>query len=88
MCVYILESLCKVLGNDKFVFFLKVGVSIKMSSFNFIRIVILIFFCIIVNKLSLELEVGEIVFDGLMLINKWNYIVFLEVKFFFFIIGF
>lgn len=81
MCVYISESLCKVLGNDKFVSFPKVGVSIKMSSFNLTRIVTLTPFCTIANKSSLELEVGEIASDGSMPTNKWNYIASSEVKF-------
>ncbi|XP_076984207.1 intermembrane lipid transfer protein VPS13C isoform X2 [Tamandua tetradactyla] len=51
-----------------------VGVSIKMSSFNLSRIVTLTPFCTIVNKSSLELEVGEIAPDGSMPTNKWNYI--------------
>ncbi|XP_069901006.1 intermembrane lipid transfer protein VPS13C isoform X2 [Globicephala melas] len=51
-----------------------VGVSIKMSSFNLTRIVTLTPFYTIVNKSSLELEVGEIAPDGSMPTNKWNYI--------------
>ncbi|XP_058914527.1 intermembrane lipid transfer protein VPS13C isoform X3 [Kogia breviceps] len=51
-----------------------VGVSIKMSSFNLTRIVTLTPFYTIVNKSSLELEVGEIASDGSMPTNKWNYI--------------
>ncbi|XP_037689727.1 vacuolar protein sorting-associated protein 13C isoform X2 [Choloepus didactylus] len=51
-----------------------VGVSIKMSSFNLSRIVTLTPFCTIVNKSSLELEVGEIAPNGSMPTNKWNYI--------------
>ncbi|XP_004374680.1 intermembrane lipid transfer protein VPS13C isoform X1 [Trichechus manatus latirostris] len=51
-----------------------VGVSIKMSSFNLSRIVTLTPFCTIANKSSLDLEVGEIVPDGSIPTNKWNYI--------------
>ncbi|XP_049761829.1 intermembrane lipid transfer protein VPS13C isoform X1 [Elephas maximus indicus] len=51
-----------------------VGVSIKMSSFNLSRIVTLTPFCTIANKSSLELEVSEIVPDGSIPTNKWNYI--------------
>nr|XP_058150275.1 intermembrane lipid transfer protein VPS13C isoform X1 [Dasypus novemcinctus] len=51
-----------------------VGVSIKMSSFNLSRIVTLTPFCTIVNKSSLELEIGEIAPNGSMPTNKWSYI--------------
>ncbi|MEJ1285501.1 vacuolar protein sorting 13A [Cricetulus griseus] len=52
----------------------KVGVSIKMSSFNLSRIVTLTPFCTIANKSSLELEVGEIASDGSIPTNKWHYV--------------
>ncbi|XP_027707786.1 vacuolar protein sorting-associated protein 13C [Vombatus ursinus] len=51
-----------------------VGVSIKMSSFNLTRIVTLTPFFTIANKSSMELEVGEIAFDGSLPTNKWNYV--------------
>lgn len=81
VCVCVYFKLCKVLGNDKLVCFLQVGVSIKMSSFNLTRIVTLTPFYTIVNKSSLELEVGEIAPDGSMPTNKWNYIASSEVIF-------
>ncbi|OXB82051.1 UNVERIFIED_CONTAM: hypothetical protein H355_004134 [Colinus virginianus] len=52
----------------------KVGVSIKMSSFNLTRIVTFTPFYTIANKSSLELEVGEISPNGSFPTNKWNYI--------------
>nr|XP_033776023.1 vacuolar protein sorting-associated protein 13C isoform X2 [Geotrypetes seraphini] len=51
-----------------------VGISIKMSSFNLTRIITITPFYTLLNNCSLELEVGEVTFDGLLPSNKWNYI--------------
>ncbi|XP_030044282.1 intermembrane lipid transfer protein VPS13C [Microcaecilia unicolor] len=50
-----------------------VGITIKMSSFNLTRIVTVTPFYTLLNNSSLELEVGEVMSDGLPS-NKWNYI--------------
>ncbi|KAF7241590.1 Vacuolar protein sorting-associated protein 13C, partial [Varanus komodoensis] len=51
----------------------KVGVSIKMSSFNLTRIVTLTPFYTIANKSSFEIEVGEVGADGSLPTNKLSY---------------
>lgn len=58
-----------------FVFLIvKVGVNIKMSSFNLTRIVTMTPFYTLVNNCTLELEVGEIEADGSLPEFKWHYI--------------
>ncbi|MGH0128064.1 UNVERIFIED_CONTAM: hypothetical protein FKN15_036109 [Acipenser sinensis] len=52
----------------------KVGVSIQMSSFNLIRIVMMSPFYTLVNKSSFELEVGEVQTTGTVTNGKWHYI--------------
>lgn len=49
-------------------------ISIKLSSFNLTRIVTISPFYTLVNKSSLELEVGEVQKDNSNVRNKWHYI--------------
>ncbi|XP_066557958.1 intermembrane lipid transfer protein VPS13C isoform X2 [Amia ocellicauda] len=51
-----------------------VGVSIQMSSFNLTRIVTMSPFYTLVNKSSLELEVGEMQSNDTVMNGKWHYI--------------
>lgn len=57
----------------------KVGVSIKMSSFNLTRIVTMSPFYTLVNKSSFELEVGEVQ-NSVDFSKKWHYIPSTEVR--------
>ncbi|XP_060797783.1 intermembrane lipid transfer protein VPS13C isoform X2 [Neoarius graeffei] len=59
--------------QDKNMDFL-VEISIKLSSFNLTRIVTISPFYTLVNKSSLELEVGEVQKDNSNVRNKWHYI--------------
>lgn len=55
----------------------QVGVAIQMSSFNLTRIVSLSPFFNLLNKSSLELEVGEVINQTSI---RWHYIASTEVR--------
>lgn len=66
MCVYVGVCVC-----------VQVGVAIQMSSFNLTRIVSLTPFHNLLNKSSLELEVGEVISQTSI---RWHYISSSEVR--------
>lgn len=66
MCVYVGVYVC-----------VQVGVAIQMSSFNLTRIVSLTPFYNLLNKSSLELEVGEVISQTSI---RWHYISSSEVR--------